>query len=137
MMSVHFPGFEGTFGPEEHCPHGTVATAFEARVEPLVGDNSALNGVRLYCGRDQVGLLVADWRNMSTSPAVINLSISMIYGSVAYLYCTGNIFLCFRGRLSPALWVRGVTGVTRLTARTGSQQQRPRSCLSRCVYLHM
>ncbi|KAK4316028.1 hypothetical protein Pmani_012773 [Petrolisthes manimaculis] len=42
----------GDWGPYEQCPSGTYAQAFQIRVEEplgLFGDDTALNGIRLYC----------------------------------------------------------------------------------------
>ncbi|XP_045118100.1 vitelline membrane outer layer protein 1-like [Portunus trituberculatus] len=40
----------GTWGPQEFCPEGTFAYAFEIKVEPEdSNDDTSMNGIQLYC----------------------------------------------------------------------------------------
>ncbi len=44
----------GTWSPIYYCPPGQAANGFKTRVEdPLNGDDTALNGMRLQCGEDK------------------------------------------------------------------------------------
>ena len=50
-ISVKNGGVFGDWGPVRICPNGTKAAAFSIKVEEETWlDNTALNGVRLYCG---------------------------------------------------------------------------------------
>ena len=48
---------EGDWGKYELCPEGTHATAFQLNVESrnLAGDDTAVNGIRLYCTNTTTG----------------------------------------------------------------------------------
>ncbi|KAK3856844.1 hypothetical protein Pcinc_036874 [Petrolisthes cinctipes] len=51
----------GDWGPYEQCPSGTYVHAFQIRVEEplgLLGDDTALNGIRLYCQSPNSAALV-------------------------------------------------------------------------------
>lgn len=50
-ISVKNGGVFGDWGPLRVCPKGTIATAFSIKVEEESWfDNTALNGIKLYCG---------------------------------------------------------------------------------------
>ncbi|OXA62678.1 vitelline membrane outer layer protein 1 [Folsomia candida] len=62
----------GEWGPWSRCPFGTYAQALQVRTEPyqgLFGDDTATNGIRLYCGDPNNGSTiyitstVAEWGN--------------------------------------------------------------------------
>ncbi|KAM9450371.1 vitelline membrane outer layer protein 1-like isoform 1-T2 [Clarias gariepinus] len=49
-IAVSNGGTLGSWGPREMCPFGTYATGFSLKVEEeLNDDNTALNGISLYC----------------------------------------------------------------------------------------
>ncbi|KAF5896883.1 vitelline membrane outer layer protein 1-like, partial [Clarias magur] len=50
-IEVSNGGTLGSWGPREMCPRGTHATGFSLKVEETLedGDNTALNGISLYC----------------------------------------------------------------------------------------
>lgn len=83
----------GTWGPWQYCPPGTFAESFQLNTEArlLVGDDTALNGIRLFCG---------DPKKPDT--AVITSSVGQ-FGEWGKVYnCNPGVLDGFQLRVEPA-----------------------------------
>jgi hypothetical protein len=62
LATIGYPGIWGSWGDWQYCPQGSFAAGYTMRVEPSLGgdgDDTAVNGIKLYCVNKSTGKRVA------------------------------------------------------------------------------